>query len=224
MVEWLTESTANPPEDSYQLLLLRLSISLLAGVIVATIYSLGQNKSWQERLPFVTTLILLTILICMVTLVIGNSVARAFSLVGALAIVRFRTVVEDTRDTAFVIFAVVVGMAIGAGYLLVPLAGMPIVAFAAIGLSFFGRREKSKSSSSLLIVRMAIGFAPEESLQSVFADYLSSWRVRSVATARQGAAMDLEYLIQLQPGKSVVDFVCAVNRVEGVQNVESKGN
>ena len=50
----------------------------------------------------------------MVSMVIGNEIARAFSLVGALSIVRFRTVVEDTRDTAFVIFAVVVGMALGA--------------------------------------------------------------------------------------------------------------
>src|SRR2546430_8185921 len=50
------------------------------------------------------------------TQVIGDNVARAFSLVGALSIVRFRTVVRDTQDTAFVIFSVVVGMAIGAAH------------------------------------------------------------------------------------------------------------
>ena len=57
---------------------------------------------------------LLSILIAMVTQVIGDNIARAFSLVGALSIVRFRTVVRDTQDTAFVIFAVAVGMAMGA--------------------------------------------------------------------------------------------------------------
>ena len=50
---------------------------------------------------------LLSILIAMVTQVIGDNIARAFSLVGALSIVRFRTVVRDTQDTAYVIFAVV---------------------------------------------------------------------------------------------------------------------
>ncbi len=70
---------------------------------------------------------LLTVLIAMVMLVIGNSVARAFGLVGALSIVRFRTVVSDTRDTAFVIFAVVIGMALGAGSVVVVLAGIPVV-------------------------------------------------------------------------------------------------
>ena len=52
----------------------------------------------------------------MVTQVIGDNVARAFSLVGALSIVRFRTVVRDTQDTAYVIFAVAVGMAVGANH------------------------------------------------------------------------------------------------------------
>jgi hypothetical protein len=56
---------------------------------------------------FPITLALLSVLIAMSTQVIGDNVARAFSLVGALSIVRFRTVVRDTKDTAYVIFAVV---------------------------------------------------------------------------------------------------------------------
>ena len=67
----------------------------------------------DEAESFTVTLVLLTILIAMVTQVIGDNVARAFSLVGALSIVRFRTVVRDTQDTAYVIFAVAVGMAVG---------------------------------------------------------------------------------------------------------------
>ena len=74
---------------------------------------------------------LLSILIAMVTQVIGDNVARAFSLVGALSIVRFRTVVRDTVDTAFVIFAVAVGMAVGANHPSVALSGIAIVGLAA---------------------------------------------------------------------------------------------
>ena len=62
---------------------------------------------------FLTTLVLLATVIAMATQVIGDNVARAFSLVGALSVVRFRTVVKDTQDTAFVIFAVVVGHGVG---------------------------------------------------------------------------------------------------------------
>ena len=81
----------------------------------------------EEAESFVVTLVLLTILIAMVTQVIGDNVARAFSLVGALSIVRFRTVVRDTQDTAYVIFAVAVGMAVGANHPLVALCGLVVV-------------------------------------------------------------------------------------------------
>jgi hypothetical protein len=44
----------------------------------------------------------------------GDNIARAFSLVGALSLVRFRTVVRDTKDTAYVIVAVIGGLSAGA--------------------------------------------------------------------------------------------------------------
>jgi hypothetical protein len=101
--------------DGYGLLLLvtRLLIALALGRIVAAVYRRSRPMG-DEAESFVVTLVLLTILIAMVTQVIGDNVARAFSLVGALSIVRFRTVVRDTQDTAYVIFAVAIGMAVGA--------------------------------------------------------------------------------------------------------------
>ena len=54
-------------------------------------------------------------LISVVMVVIGDSIARAFSLVGALSIIRFRTAIQDPRDIGFVFFALAVGMAVGAG-------------------------------------------------------------------------------------------------------------
>lgn len=77
-------------------------------------------------------MLVLSVLIAMVTEVIGDSVARAFSLVGALSIVRFRTVVRDTQDTAYVIFAVAVGMAVGASNPWVAAIGIAVVAAGAV--------------------------------------------------------------------------------------------
>ena len=111
-VHGLAHQLLNSPLDilAIEVLAARLVVALGLGVVVAGVYLLTQRKPRAELAPFVTTLVLLTVLIAMVTLVIGNSVARAFGLVGALSIVRFRTVVEDTRDTAFVIFAVFAGV------------------------------------------------------------------------------------------------------------------
>src|SRR2546430_10349771 len=95
------------------------------------------------------------------TQVIGDNVARAFSLVGALSIVRFRTVVRDTQDTAFVIFAVIVGMASGANHLWVALIGISIVALAILILRPRGEFNTWAEDDSHLVVRLAMGENPQ---------------------------------------------------------------
>jgi hypothetical protein len=111
-------------------IVLRLAGALVLGAMVAVIYRWTRGDVAASE-SFTVTLVLLAILIAMVTQVIGDNVARAFSLVGALSIVRFRTVVRDTQDTAYVIFAVAVGMAMGASNATVGLVGLGTVGLAA---------------------------------------------------------------------------------------------
>jgi len=213
MPDWLRDSFQSDVDVTWSLLVLRLSVSLAFGCLVALIY-------WRARRPasrdFITTLVMLTILIAMVTLVIGNSVARAFGLVGALSIVRFRTVVEDTRDTAFVILAVAVGMAVGAGYLLVPVVGMP---FAAAAAFLFAPRPRA-SNSLVLTVRVGVGHRPEDLLGKAFEKHLEFSRLHAVSTARQGAALELTYDVRLRQENGAVALVADLNATEGVQGVE----
>ncbi|RYG36020.1 DUF4956 domain-containing protein, partial [bacterium] len=117
-----------------------LAISLvLAGVLGWLISEIHRRTSRGGALPsFGAALVLLTVLIAAVTQVIGDNVARAFSLVGALSIVRFRTAVQDTRDIAFVILAVTVGMALGSGDLWV--AGLTLVVACIAAILLAGRR------------------------------------------------------------------------------------
>ncbi len=156
----------------------------------------------------------------MVTLVIGNKVARAFSLVGALAIVRFRTVVEDTRDTAFVIFAVAVGMAVGAGFVAVPLVGIPFVALAAFLFRGGELVPVQNALDFLLTVRIGAGHDPEELLREPFAKHLEWARLLATATSRQGVALDLTYSVRLVREGAAVPLTSELNGREGVQSVE----
>jgi uncharacterized membrane protein YhiD involved in acid resistance len=222
MPEWLQDSIAgNGISIPFNVLLARLAVSLVLGCAVASIYFISQRKERSETFAFVTTLVLLTVLISMVTMVIGNSVARAFSLAGALAIIRFRTIVEDTRDTAFVIFAVVVGMAVGAGFLFIALAGIPVVALATFVLSLWGwARLKWTACNKRLTVRLRLGCNPEEVLGKSFEAHFDSTRLIAATTARQGSALDLTYQTRLRQRDSVIALVTELNGLEGVQAVE----
>src|SRR5262245_54212562 len=84
------------------------------------------------------TPVLLRVICSVVTVVIGGNTARAFGLVGALAIVRFRTSIGDTRDTAFVIFSVAVGMTLGSGYVTAAAVDLPVFALACVIIELAG--------------------------------------------------------------------------------------
>ncbi len=201
-------------------LTVRLVLALALGCVVGGIYRLTHHRQSAQLGSFVATLVLLTVLISMVTTVIGDSVARAFSLVGALAIVRFRTVVEDTRDTAFVIFAVVVGMAVGADSIRVPLLGIPLVALAA--WTFRPREIHALREMGRLIIRIGMGRPTQAALDEVFTKHFQTWDLIGTTTARQGAALDLTYRVQLRKGVSALPLITELNQLEGMQGVEWK--
>jgi uncharacterized membrane protein YhiD involved in acid resistance len=157
----------------------------------------------------------------MTTIVIGDSIARAFGLVGALSIVRFRTVVEDTRDTSFVIFSVVVGMAIGAGNVLICILGVPLVSLVVVALMLIGR-VTGPATERRLEVRIGAGRDPEQLLSGVLQSQLQSWRLSSVVSARQGAALDMVYRVRMRDFNQAFTLVKAITALEGVQSVELK--
>jgi hypothetical protein len=221
MPEWLEAALQTDASFSTTTVAVRVALAWVAGFVVAGVYVFGVNGKGDEARTLPTTLVLLTVVIAVVTQVIGDSLARAFGLVGALSIVRFRTVVEDTRDTAFVIFAVVVGMAIGAGYPKLAAIGIPAMLLAVLVL----RRPPNPAAGepTTLIVRVGLGNDPETLLAGPFASYLSESRLTATATAKQGACLEATYKVRLRPGAKPFALVAELNKVEGVQGVELKG-
>jgi hypothetical protein len=207
-------------------IVLRLLFAAAFGIAAGMAYFLTQRKNRAEAASFVATMVLLAILLGMVSMVIGSNIARAFALVGALSIVRFRSVVEDTRDTAFVIFAVVVGMAAGAGTYLVAAVGIPIVGFVAWLLAWWGRSgEKSVVplvGQTMLVLRVGTGVDPAAGLAAVIAKHAEDVRLAAVVTVRQGTALDLTYILRLRTGVTALTLIGELNRTEGVQGVEWK--
>jgi hypothetical protein len=217
MPEWLTDTLFTGHEVAVEKLLARLALAFVLGGLVAVIYHGTRRRDAEESQNFVTTLVLLTILISVVTMVIGDNTARAFSLVGVLAIVRFRTVVADTRDTAFVVFAVVVGMAIGAGH---PVVALGCLGVAGTAAALIRPRASAAGERWALNVRVAPGAMPEAPLQETFDKYLGEVRLVATATSRQGSALDLTYHIGFRPRTNATGFVAELNLVAGLQNIE----
>jgi len=198
---------------------IRLLVALALGGIVSWIYR-STRRGTDFSKSFQVTLVLLAVLIAMVTQVIGDNVARAFSLVGALSIVRFRTVVRDTQDTAYVIFAVVVGMAVGAKDLWVGIIGIVVIGLAAYLMMTRPGLPSDSQPPFQLSLRIGLGHDLEKLLGVTLDAYLQVRELMSVATARQGVALDVTYETRLRSPGSADELVKALNRIEGVQSVQ----
>ena len=219
MADWLT-----PLDRTSGVLLLQTVLRLLASLVLGGVVAFIYRRARSERASsFTATLVLLSILIAMVTQVIGDNVARAFSLVGALSIVRFRTVVRDTQDTAYVIFSVAVGMAVGASNLWVALAGIAVVAMAAFAMK--GQAPSPADGTEpeqppfQLQVRIGLGHDANTLLGATLDRYLSVCRVVAIETVKQGAATEISYSTALHQDDLAHELVTTLNRLEGVQSV-----
>jgi hypothetical protein len=219
MPDFLKAPFINGPEISPPEVLVRLFLALVLGAVVAWIYR-RTRRGAEISSSFPVTLVLLSVLIAMVTQVIGDNVARAFSLVGALSIVRFRTVVRDTQDTAYVIFAVVVGMAVGANDLWVGVIGIGVVGIAGYLMTARAKVFSASQPAFLLSLRVGLGHDLDKLLGGALEAHLQERELMSVGTAKQGASLDVTYETRLRPAGSADELVKALNRIEGVQNVQ----
>jgi len=212
------ESAPLHGENGVFVLAARLLGALVLGWLAADIYKRTCDR--EAPASFRVTLVLLTILIAAVTQVIGDSVARAFSLVGALSIVRFRTVVQDTRDTAFVIFAVTLGMAVGAGDYWVATTAFVVVALAAFATAIvYGTREPVVNTDRF---RLRVVAGSRHNLDALLEPSLTRFAARhefvEMSTQKGGAVVEAVHDLWLREGVKPASIVESLNGVEGIQS------
>lgn len=115
---WLTDffSTSGAIEtvsliDMVKATFLAFFLSLVVGYVYRITH---QGASYSQAT--VHTMVIMAVVVSLIMMIIGSNIARAFSLVGALSIIRFRNAVKESRDVAFYFLAMGVGMACGTGF------------------------------------------------------------------------------------------------------------
>ena len=119
---------------SYTEILINIAVSLIVGLALASTYR-QTHKGLSYSQSFSQTVVFVAVIVAIVMMVIGGSLARAFALVGALSIIRFRTVLKDTKDMAYVFAALALGMAAGTSNYFLASAGTVVMILVAYGLN-----------------------------------------------------------------------------------------
>ena len=115
------ENIYNPTE-----IIINLLLAFILGVVISLVYK-KTHKGLSYSQWFMITNIFICVITCMVIMIIGNNLARAFALVGALSIIRFRTVIKDTKDIAYIFWALAAGMGSGTGSYFLTIIGSIII-------------------------------------------------------------------------------------------------
>ena len=89
-----------------------LFVSSLLNIILSKFYTYT-NNSHSYSSSFAQSMVLVGITVTLIMIIIGSNIARAFALVGAMSIVRFRNPVKDSRDLVFIFSSIAIGMSCG---------------------------------------------------------------------------------------------------------------
>jgi uncharacterized membrane protein YhiD involved in acid resistance len=198
-------------------IIVNLAIAFVLGAAVAISYR-KTHRSFNYSVSFVNTLVLLPMITAIVMMVIGNNLARAFGLVGAMSIIRFRTVIKDTRDIAFVFLALAAGMASGTGYHVIALAGTGMVI--AMVIALYAASFGSVRGNDLLL-RFSVTPDERGSMlhEEAFRRHLRRSTLLNIRTRRNGEMLELSYFVRLKAPERNREFVRDLGVVDGIEGV-----
>jgi uncharacterized membrane protein YhiD involved in acid resistance len=189
----LEASTRLDADYSIGATLLALLLAFVLGQLVAWTYSWTHSGLSYSR-SFTQSLVLMTIVVALVMFVIGNSIVTAFGLLGALALIRFRNVLKDTRDTVFVFMSLVVGMAVGTQRYAVAIVGtlMLLLVVLYLNATAFGSLGRY---DGYLTVRVRSAAAGRRESSGVLDKFCRA--IRPISTRQSGEDEGAEYVYQI---------------------------
>ena len=200
--DWFADQLSNFTPLNVAIALL---VALAAGVIIATVY----KKTFRGVLfspSFSLTLILLCLVTTPVVMAIGSNVALSMGMVGALSIVRFRTAVKDPLDTAYMFWAITMGILVGSNAYVIAVVALLGISVIMLAISYLRLR---KPNGYLLVLHY------EEDAQTDIENTLKRnvrfYRMRSKTVTRSGAEMTVE--IRLDHRVNIVTDMLDINGV-----------
>ena len=171
-------------------------VAAVFGLVIGGVY-FAICKKEQRSLSFFLSLVMIPAVVAVVISLIGSNVARAFSIAGVFALVRYRSIPGDGKDIAFVFMAMASGLACGLGYLSLGLAVVLVLSVVVVLVNLLGRYLVKSECRQLRIL------IPEDmDYQGVFDDLLATYTTKAslerIKTTNMGTLYELTYIVYLK--------------------------
>jgi len=217
LMQVLEETPMGGGAFTIQNVLLSLILAFVLGQVLAWVYYATHSGLSYSR-SFVQSLILITVVIAMVMSVIGNNIITAVGLMGALAIVRFRNIIKDTRDIAFIFIALVVGMATGSHRYATAIVGTLILCLIVVYLhiSDFGTHQPH---NGFLRFSLKGHIGPSHPATTVLSRFCGNYTLLSRQETGFGGAAEYAYQVLVKTSARNEQMLAELEQVEGIDNI-----
>jgi uncharacterized membrane protein YhiD involved in acid resistance len=196
-------------------ILINLSLAFVYGMIVAFVYN-RTHKGLSYSQSFMLTVVFVSVIVAMVMMVIGNNLSRAFALVGALSIIRFRTVLKDTKDITYIFLSLAAGMAAGTSSYFLGFAG---VVFFAIVASVLHATNYGSLFKSEFILRFRAPSGDEAAHSAVINEFAKTANMLHVEPSGDGETTKITFDILMRKDKDPQEMTSQLAKVEGITEV-----
>ena len=191
--------------------------AILLGLVISRVYILTHKREGYSP-SFSITLIMLPAIISIIILLVGNNVARAFSLAGAFSLIRFRSAPGDPKDIAYVFFTLGTGLACGMGYIGYAAVFVIIMCIVMVVLTFINY---GTAKNSLMHLKITI---PEDVdyqglFDEIFDEYTKNYKLQKVKTTDFGALFELLYTLTLKENADQKKFIDRLRCRNGNLNI-----
>lgn len=198
-------------------LLLILTSSIILGLVISAVYMLEHKKTGYSP-DFIITLVMIPCIISVIILVVGDSVASAFSLAGAFSLIRFRSAPGGPKDIAYVFFTVAIGLVCGMGHIFYAALFTVFLSLIMIVLNAlkFGI---SRQHNMALKITVPENLNFSGLFDDVLNKYTKSWTMKRVKTSEFGALFEVIFDISFNENMQEKDFLDELRCLNGNLNI-----
>ena len=219
MIQWLISGDYAAAPLDLTGMLLALSLAFLAGQLLAWVY-ITTHMGLSYSRSFVNSMVLIPVIVSLVMLVLSNNLVTAFGLMAVFAIVRFRNVLRDTMDTAYILSVIVIGMACGTQKFTSAAIGTLVTALILFYLRYtqFGTRHRYD-----LVVNLhwARSLGEMEELNRLLHRHSFKSQCASQRSMDEAEGTDLSYRLLLRDPGRIGELLSELRALKGVSRVTS---
>lgn len=216
MLDFLTLQTASAHPTFITVIYTVLIAFLLSTMIAFTYEKTFRGLSYSRN--FVQALILSSIVAATVMQAIGDSLARGLGMIGALAIIRFRTIFKDPRDIIFMFAALASG--ISCGVLAYSTGVIGTIGFCgAAFILYYTSFGQSRFFDGMLRFNIETDSPDRALLEDILKEHCKTFVLITLRDMAQGNRLDYAYHVKLKRGKNNADLVKDINKIKTIKGV-----